>query len=75
LSDPSIELNRLMPGEGELPLKEFVQILAGKGFEGYWHVECIKGKDYASDLAEVAGRGLRFTRNLVETSLSRTSPR
>jgi 4-hydroxyphenylpyruvate dioxygenase len=69
LSDPSIELNRFMPGEGKLPLKEFVQILGGKGFEGYWHVECIKGTDYAADLAEVAGRGLKLMKQVVEPSL------
>ena len=70
LSDPSIELNRLMPGEGEPPLKEFIQILPRKGFEGYWHLECIKGVDYASDLAKVASRGFRRTRNVVESSIS-----
>jgi len=70
LSDPSIELNRLMPGEGELPLAEFIQILARQGFNGYWHVECIKGTDYASDLAEVAARGLRLMKGVVESSLS-----
>lgn len=74
LSDPSIELNRLAPGEGELPLREFVQILAGKGFDGYWHVECIKGTDYASELSEVAERNLRLTRVLVESSLSLDQP-
>jgi 4-hydroxyphenylpyruvate dioxygenase len=72
LSDPAIELNRLMPGEGQLPLKEFVQVLLGKGFEGYWHVECIKGEDYASDLSTVAERGLRMMKNVVESGLSRS---
>jgi len=69
LSDPSIELNRMMPGEGELPLTEFIQILSRKGFDGYWHVECIKGADYASDLVEVAARGLKSMRRVVESSL------
>ena len=70
LSDPAIELNRLMPGEGELPLTEFIQILSSRGFDGYWHVECIKGTDYASDLAEVATRGLRLMKGVVESSLT-----
>jgi sugar phosphate isomerase/epimerase len=71
LSDPSIELNRLMPGEGQLPLQEFVRILSSKGFEGYWHLECIKGKDYASDLSEVAGPALRLLKRIVESGLSK----
>ena len=70
LSDPSIELNRLMPGEGELPLKEFIKILDSKGFDGYWHLECIKGSDYASDLAEVARHGLGLMKGVVESGLS-----
>ena len=53
LSDPSLEFDRKMPGEGELPLVEFVKLLDSKGFRGFWHVECIQGRDYAADLAEV----------------------
>ena len=59
-----------MPGEGELPLAEFIQIVSRKGFDGYWHVECINGKHYAADLAEVASRGLRLMKGVVEASLS-----
>jgi 4-hydroxyphenylpyruvate dioxygenase len=70
LSDPTIEFDRLMPGEGELPLEGFVQILAKKGFEGIWHVECIKGVDYGEDLREVAQRALKSTKGLVEAALS-----
>lgn len=69
LSDPALELNRLMPGEGELPLKDFVQILARKGFDGYWHVECIKSADYAADLHLVAERALKCTQRVVQASL------
>ena len=64
LSDPSLDFNRKMPGQGELPLVELVQILAQKGFNNYWHVECIHGGDYASDLRTVAQRALHSTRRL-----------
>jgi sugar phosphate isomerase/epimerase len=70
LSDPAIELDRLMPGEGELPLVEFAQILLGKGFDGYWHVECIQGMDYAASLRDVAMRGLNRTRRLLHRATS-----
>ena len=70
LSDPTIEFDRLMPGEGELPLREFIQILGNKGFDGHWHVECIKGLDYAADLREVGQRALSSTKALVEEALA-----
>ena len=73
LSDPTIEFDRLMPGEGELPLQEFVQIVAEKGFTGTWHVEAIKGSDYGIDLRGVAQRALSSTKSLVESGLSRIS--
>jgi len=73
LSDPAFELDRQMPGEGELPLVEFVQVLLQKGFDGFWHVECIQGRDYAADFTEVAERGLRSTKGVVEAAMSAVS--
>jgi 4-hydroxyphenylpyruvate dioxygenase len=70
LSDPSIDFNRRMPGEGELPLKEFVQVIDAKGFSGFWHLECIQPEDYAADLATVAGRGFQMTQKLLNAALS-----
>ena len=70
LTDPAIDYNRVMPGEGELPLGDLVRTLGNKGYDGFWHVECIQGRDYASDMAEVAARGLRTMKNVVETVLS-----
>lgn len=69
LSDPALELDRQMPGEGELRLQEFIQMLHAKGFGGFWHVECIQGRDYASDLGTVARHGLSATRSVVEKAL------
>jgi sugar phosphate isomerase/epimerase len=69
LSDPSLELDRQMPGEGKLPLVEFVQILHEKGYRGFYHVECIQGRDYASDLAQVAARALAATRSVVDQAV------
>jgi sugar phosphate isomerase/epimerase len=69
LTDPALELDRRMPGEGELPLVEFIQVLWSKGFDGYWHVECIQGRDYAADLAEVGRRGLNATRRVLARAL------
>lgn len=73
LSDPAIELDRQMPGEGQLPLLEFVQVLMGKGFDGFWHVESIQGRDYAADFAEVAERALRSTTKLLKMATSTLS--
>ena len=70
LSDPGIDLDRIMPGEGELALQEFVQVLDAKGFDGFWHVECIQGKDYASDLKAVASRAFQLTEKVVRSALS-----
>jgi sugar phosphate isomerase/epimerase len=66
LRDPSLELDRSMPGEGELPLDDFVGTVQQKGFSGYWHVECIQGNDYAVNLRGVATRALTATRRVVE---------
>ena len=57
LSDPAFELDRQMPGEGKLPLVEFVQVLLDKGFDGFWHVECIQGRDYARIYVKELERG------------------
>ena len=58
-----------MPGEGELPLVELVQLLGDKGINHFWHVECIQGNDYSSDLRTVASRGLRSIKRVVEAGL------
>jgi 4-hydroxyphenylpyruvate dioxygenase len=73
LSDPRFEMDRQMPGHGELPLVEFAQILLNKGFDGFWHVECIQGLDYAADFAEVAQRGLRATQDVLRKAASEPS--
>ena len=73
LSDPAIDFDRLMPGEGELPLLELVQAIAKKGFDAYWDIECIKGADYATDLCEVAQHALKSTKDLVEKALPERS--
>jgi len=70
LSDPAIDFHRNMPGEGELPLGDFVKTVAAKGFNGYWHLECINGDDYASEMTAVAERGLRLMKNVVGRSLA-----
>jgi 4-hydroxyphenylpyruvate dioxygenase len=72
LKDPALDLDRRMPGDGELQLVPFVQLLRSKGFSGYWHVECIEGRDYASDLAEVGYRGLTSLRLVIEASCPTT---
>ena len=73
LSDPSLEFDRRMPGEGDLRLVEFVQLLDSKGFRGFWHVECIRGLDYAAELAEVGARALSATRAVVGRALGARS--
>ena len=63
---PAIDLDRAMPGEGELPLRDFARVLSGIGFDGYWHVECIQGRDYASSLRDTAVCALRGAKSIVE---------
>jgi len=63
---PAIDLDRAMPGEGELPLSDFARVLSGIGFDGYWHVECIQGRDYASSLRDTAVCALREAKSIVE---------
>lgn len=69
LRDPALDANRLMPGDGQLPLVAFVSALAGHGYDGHWHLECIQLRDFAADMAEVAQRGLRAVRQVVEKGL------
>jgi sugar phosphate isomerase/epimerase len=69
LSDPSIEFNRIMPGEGELQLVDFVRVLDAKGFDGFWHVECIRGADYATDLAAVIKHAFGRTGEIVSAGM------
>jgi sugar phosphate isomerase/epimerase len=69
LKDPALEWDRVMPGEGRLPLRDFVQVLLANEFEGYWQVECINVRDYAADLREVACRALAAGRSVVQEAL------
>jgi sugar phosphate isomerase/epimerase len=69
LSDPSIEFNRIMPGEGELELVDFIRLVHEKGFNGFWHVECIRGADYATDLATVVKHAYDRTTEVVNAGM------
>jgi len=73
LSDPAVELDRQMPGEGQLPLVDFIGVLLNRGFDGFWHIECIRGSDYASELAPVAERGLHLAKEIVSRAMSHGS--
>jgi 4-hydroxyphenylpyruvate dioxygenase len=73
LSDPSIEFNRIMPGEGELQLVDFIRVLHAKGFDGFWHVECIRGADYATDLAAVVKHAFDRTSEVVSAGIQSTT--
>ena len=66
--DPALDADRSMPGEGQLPLVPFVAALAGQGYDGYWHLECIQPRDFADDFTQVAQRGYRAITQVVEAA-------
>ncbi len=71
--DPSGDVDRLMPGDGQLPLSQLVTDLAANGYKGHWHLECIQPRDFVTDMAEVAERGLCAVKQVVKTGLANIS--
>lgn len=56
--DTTGEKDRMIPGEGAAPLRQFVQILHEKGYDGYYSMELI---GWRGDPLEVARRGYQGT--------------
>lgn len=64
--DTTGERDRMIPGEGAAPLRQFVQILHDKGYNGYYSMELIGERYWKSDSLEVAQRGYQGTQRLLQ---------
>ena len=49
-----LELRSYLPGEGAIPLKEWVNAIKATGFDGVWSVEVLSPKHWEWDLLELA---------------------
>jgi 4-hydroxyphenylpyruvate dioxygenase len=50
---------RMLPGQGEFPLADYVAALKGIGYDGWWSLEIFNDRFRASSAAAVAQDGLR----------------
>ena len=57
--------NRVMPGDGVLPLREFVDAVARSGYAGPYSVELFREEDWRSPPGDVARRGVAAMRRFV----------
>ena len=57
---------RCMPGQGDLPLVEYVSALEGIGYDGIWSLEIFNDRFRAGSTAEVALDGMRSLHYLFE---------
>ncbi|MDP8921317.1 MAG: sugar phosphate isomerase/epimerase [Chloroflexota bacterium] len=60
--DPKQTFDRLPPGTGVVPFRPIFEIVATKGYAGYWSYEALNHEAYARDPAAVAGEALEATR-------------
>jgi sugar phosphate isomerase/epimerase len=60
--EPGKALDRLPPGRGSVPFKEFFQVIARKGYAGAMSYEAPNASAWARDPAEVAREALAATR-------------
>jgi len=58
--------NRVMPGEGHLDLRRYVDLLSGTGYNGYLSLELFREELWTQDPFEVARWGLEKMRATVE---------
>jgi sugar phosphate isomerase/epimerase len=62
---PGAAIDRLPPGRGSVPFKEFFATLARKGYEGYTSYEAPNPEAWARDAAVVAREALEATRAVL----------
>ena len=60
--DPKQTFNRLPPGAGVVPFRPIFEIVASKGYAGYWSYEALNPEAYARDPAAVAREALDATK-------------
>jgi 2-keto-myo-inositol isomerase len=58
--------DRVLPGEGRIPLERYVRELKGAGFDGPWSLETFNELLWKEDPAEVAARGYAALRSILE---------
>ncbi len=63
--DPTKTQNRLPPGSGVVPFRPIFEIVATKGYAGYWSYEALNPTAFARDPGEVAREALTATRAAV----------
>lgn len=57
--------DRLLPGQGVIPLKQILKILNEKGYSGYFSLEVLNREYWAKDPKEIALNGRIATENLL----------
>ena len=60
--DPKQTFNRLPPGAGVVPFRPIFEIVANKGYAGYWSYEALNPEAFARDPATVVREALEATR-------------
>ena len=60
------DTDRVFPGEGIYPLKEFLAKITGKGYEGYITLEIFNEEYWKKDPFEIASRGYSSLREYLE---------
>lgn len=49
-----VDLRGYLPGEGDIPIKEWVDAVQAAGFDGVWSCELLSPKHWEWDLLEIA---------------------
>jgi len=61
------DLDRIMPGQGIIPLRDILSVLKHKGYEGYLSVEIFNEDYWADDPLKVAIQAREATENLFKS--------
>src|SRR4030095_5750050 len=76
--EPGKELDRLPPGQGSYPFREFFAIVAAKGYGGFASYEAPNERTWKRDATEIAREAIEATRAVLPrcaTTTRRTSAR
>ncbi len=60
------ELRGYLPGEGDIPLSEFVNAIRSTGYDGYYSGEFLNDQLWEGDYFELASKILNEMKRLVE---------
>jgi sugar phosphate isomerase/epimerase len=59
------DADRVLPGEGRIPLERYVRDVGAAGFDGPWSLETFNELLWKQDPEQVAARGYRALRAVV----------